>query len=166
MRLGALSCLVASGQAKPRFSRAAWPTKPVAQACAKKVPTPTSTMPVSTCGKCEDSISGRPIAATASEPHIVRPCAKARHHLACKQRRHHGRQEYEIDEAEFHPSERQRRAHQHEIDEGKRADEGEQDAEADGEGRRAAAGCANGRSWPPMAICVAAWRASAGRFEW
>ena len=54
---------------------------------------------------------------------------------AGQQRRDDRGQEHEIDEAELHRAERQRRTHQDEIDEGKRADEGEQDAEADAEGR-------------------------------
>jgi hypothetical protein len=55
----------------PRLSLAACPTKPVAQACAKNVPTPTSTIPVRTSVRCEDSINGRPKAATASAPQIA-----------------------------------------------------------------------------------------------
>ena len=50
---------------------AARPTKPVAVACAKKVPTPTSTMPVKNAARLEDNINGRPRAATASEPQKV-----------------------------------------------------------------------------------------------
>ena len=43
----------------------------VAAACAKNVPTPTSTMPIRTSPRCEDSISGKPIVATAIAPQIV-----------------------------------------------------------------------------------------------
>ena len=53
---------------------------------------------------------------------------------AGQQRRHDRGQEHEIDEAELHRAERQRRTHQNEIDVGERADEGEQDAETDAEG--------------------------------
>ena len=52
-------------------SRGTRRTKPVAVACAKKVPAPTSTMPVNTAGRLDVSSNGRPSAATASEPHMV-----------------------------------------------------------------------------------------------
>ena len=45
---------------------AARPTNPVAVACAKNVPMPTSTRPTSTAESCGNSSSGRPAPASAS----------------------------------------------------------------------------------------------------
>ena len=53
-------------------------------------------------------------------------------------RRENRRQKHEVDEADLHHAERQRRPDQDEIDEGEGADEGEQDAEADAEAAREA----------------------------
>ena len=61
--------------------------------------------------------------------------AEAGDDLAGERRGDHRRQENEIDHAQHHHADAEARAHQHEIHVGERADEGEQDKEADGEGR-------------------------------
>ena len=53
-------------------SVAARPTKPVAVACAKKVPAPTQASPTITAGRCGSSSSGRPMPATASDARNAR----------------------------------------------------------------------------------------------
>ncbi len=68
------------------------------------------------------------------------PRAEALHGATGQRRRGDGREEDEIDEAERHGADAERRLHQHEIDIGEGADEGEQDAEADGEARAQARG--------------------------
>ena len=57
--------------AEPRSVVAARPMKPVAVACAKKVPTPTRASPTSTAGRLGVSSSGRPAPATPSAPQKV-----------------------------------------------------------------------------------------------
>lgn len=52
---------------------------------------------------------------------------------ARQQRRHHRREEYEIDEAELHRTEGQRRTHQDEVHISEGADESEENAESDAE---------------------------------
>ena len=64
----------------PRASCAAWPTNPVAQACAKNVPMPTSTMPASTAERFASSINGSPAAASASAPRIEDRAPKRNRH--------------------------------------------------------------------------------------
>ena len=51
--------------ADPRSTVAARPTKPVAAACAKNVPTPTSIRPAITAGRLGSSKSGSPTPASA-----------------------------------------------------------------------------------------------------
>src|SRR5258708_18021248 len=57
--------------AEPRAAVAARPTKPVAVAWAKKVPTPTRARPTRTAARFGVTSSGRPMAATASAPQKV-----------------------------------------------------------------------------------------------
>ena len=124
--------------AAPRSVVAVRLTKPVAMACAKKVPTPTSTRPIendrqigrraATAGRQRDA-EPEPERRAGAEPFATR---------ARYQRREDRRQEHEVDEAERHRADGERRPRQHEVDVGERADEREQDAEADRRRRRAA----------------------------
>ena len=126
----------------PPGRQSRWPL-----ACAKNVPTPTSTMPASTRQDAATAAAAGRCAATASAPQIAAACRTARP-PAGQQRRDDRGQENEIDEAEVHHAERQRRAHQHEVDVGESADEGEQDAEADAEGGAQLRSCANAPASP------------------
>src|SRR5215831_3414090 len=56
---------------RPRSAVAARLTKPVAVAWAKKVPTPTRTMPTKTAARLGSRSSGKPTPARTSEPHSV-----------------------------------------------------------------------------------------------
>ena len=104
-------------------------------AWAKKVPAPTSTMPIRTAGRLGRTRQRQAEAATGQRRPEGGPGAEALHGVPGERRRGHRREEDEIDEAERHGADAERRLHQHEIDEGEGADEGEQDAEADGEAR-------------------------------
>ena len=57
--------------AEPRSAVAARLTKPVAVAWAKNVPTPIRTMPSKTAARLGSRRSGKPMPASASEPHNV-----------------------------------------------------------------------------------------------
>ena len=81
---------------------AAWPTKPVAEACAKNVPTPTSTMPARTCGKMRGQHQRQADGGDRERAPDRRPRSEARHRLAGEQRRDDGGQEDKIDKTE-HP---------------------------------------------------------------
>jgi len=67
--------------------------------------------------------------------HMLNTCAEAGDRMTGQRCGDDRRHEHEVDEAERHPRQRQRLAHQHEIHVGEGADEREQDQETDGERR-------------------------------
>ena len=129
--------------AAARSARAARPTKPVATAWAKNVPTLSSTRPSRTADKDGNNSSGSPRAASASAPKLV---------LRVPQRNPTGPRaalcedylDSGTDSAPFmrgfsppptlHHAQREGLLHQHEVHVGECADKGEEDAKADSEG--------------------------------
>ena len=77
--------------------------------------------------------SGNPSTAMRSAPHSASLAADLLRHRAGQRRRDDRWQKHEIDEAERHHADSERRRDENEIDVGERADEGEQNAESDGE---------------------------------
>ena len=121
--------------AEPRSAVAARPTKPVAAAWAKKVPTPTSVETDSHRRELRHQQQRQAEDGERERNPDRRPRAEALHGAAGKRRGDDRRQEHEIDKAKRHAAERERLANEHEVHVGEGADEREQDAEADGERR-------------------------------
>ena len=121
--------------AEPRSAVAARPTKPVAAAWAKKVPTPTSIKPEDHRRKGSAPAEGQAEAGQRQRTPNRGSRAKTLHGAACKGRRDNRRQEHEITRSQRHAAKRERFANEYEVHVGERADEREQDTKADAECR-------------------------------